>query len=332
MSDDPRDPHDLGDPGDEGDDSENVAPFPFDADDAAPPPEVVARFRRPEPPEPPPAAPAPERPKRAKRPGSPQDRFPMLPEEAPPPTAPLKDPPKRRPAAKPQPRSSDLGRNLIALFFLLASCGVIAYIALIWQNPYSTLNPLAPPTPLPIVITATYTPSATFTASPTFTPSPTATQTALPTLPLTPTFTPVFLEGISTQEVTPTATVDTTVYPFGLLQKSIGAYVTNPDARGGCKWSSIAGYVTKYDGTALNGYGVHVLGEGVDQTVATGSSTGFGPGGFEVPLGNAARDAQYTAQLIDPQGTPVSPVYTVITKSDCAQNIAKLIFVENAPS
>jgi hypothetical protein len=331
MNDDPKDPLDLNDEGDEGDDSQNVAPFPLDVDDV--PPDVIARFRRPERPEAPPVAPVePERPRRAKRASSPEDRFPMLPQDVPP-TAPLKEPPQRRPPTKPaKPRGSDLGRNLIALFFVLASCGVIAYIALIWQNPYSTLNPLAPPTPLPLIITATYTPSATYTASPTSTPAPTRTPTAIPTLAPTLTFTPIFLEGFSTPQGTPPPTVDTTVYQFGLLQKSIGAYVTNPDARGACKWSSIAGYVTKYDGSAVNGYGVHVVGEGVDQTVATGSSTGFGPGGFEVPLGNAARDAQYVAQLIDPQGQPVSPVYTVVTKSDCSQNIAKLIFVENTPS
>ena len=308
MSDDPRNPRDLGD-----DEQEQPSVAPFDSGDSVPP-EDAARWQRP----------------RSKRPGNPGDRFPMLPDEAPPPTAPLKDPPKRKPAAKrPAPRSSDLGRNLVTLFFLLASCSVIAYIAIIWQNPYSALNPLAPPTPLPIVITATHTPTNTLTPSPTLTPIPTRTPTAPP---LTPTFTPVFLEGISTQEVTPTATEDTSTYRFSLQQRGGTAYVTNPDARGACNWSSIAGAVMNYDGSALNGYGVHVVGEGVDQTIATGSSKGFGPGGFEVPLGSTARDAQYTAQLIDPQGIPVSPKYTVVTRSDCDQNIAKLIFVEDLPS
>lgn len=306
MSDDPKDPRDLGD-----DEQENVTPF--DSGDSIAP-EQAARWRRPN------------------RPGSAEDRFPMLPEEAPAPTAPLKDPPKPRPPVKrPNSGGSDVGRNLIALFFLLASCGVIAYIALIWQNPYSAINPLAPPTPLPLIITATYTPSATFTASPLPSETPTRTPSALPTLAVTPTFTPVFIQGISTEELTPSSTPDTTVYPFGLQRDKV-LYITNPDARGGCKWSSIAGSVMNYDGSALNGYGVHVVGDGVDQTVATGSASGFGPGGFEVALGNAAKDAQYTAQLIDPQGTPVSPVYTVVTNSDCTLNIAALRFVENLPT
>ncbi|MEO8393254.1 MAG: hypothetical protein ABI700_09700 [Chloroflexota bacterium] len=320
MSDDPKDPRDLGD-----DEQNSVAPS--DSGDPIPP-EDAARWQRPEPLERPEAS---ERPKRVRRPGSSDDRFPMLPDEAPPPTAPLKDPPKQRPPVKRKGNGGNkLGYNLIALFFLLASCGVITYFAFLWQNYNSPLNPLAPPTPLPIVITATYTPSATFTASPTLTSTPTRTPTNIPTLAPSQTFTPIFLEGFSTPQGTPPPTEDTTVYQFGKRYEN-SPYVTNPDARGGCNWSSIAGSVMKYDGSALNGYGVHVVGEGVDQTVATGSATGFGPGGFEVPLGNVARDAQFIAQLIDPQGTPASPVYTVETRSDCTQNIAKLIFVENLP-
>jgi len=205
---------------------------------------------------------------------------------------------------------------------------------LIWQNPYSTLNPLAPPTPLPMMITATYTPTDIPSATPT--PLPSATLMASPTSPLeaTATFTPIFLEGFSTPPGTPgtpTPTDDPSLYRFALQNNRL-VFITNPDARGGCNWSSIAGSVMNYDGSALNGYGVHVVGEGVDVTVATGSSSGFGPGGFEVPLGNVARRAQYIAQLLDEQGQPVSPVYTVETSDDCTLNIAALRFVETTPS
>jgi hypothetical protein len=130
----------------------------------------------------------------------PGDRFPMLPDEEAPPQSELKDPPRPRPIKTTAPRKqgNDLGRNLIALFFLLATCGVITYFVLIWQNPYSTLNPLAPPTPLPQVITATYTPSHTPTPSPTRIPSATPTASQVPTEAPTMTYTPIFLEGFST--------------------------------------------------------------------------------------------------------------------------------------
>lgn len=273
-----------------------------------------------------------------------RDRFPSLPdEELEGQPAKLKEPPRPRPGAPgataKQPRKqrsgtgggSDLGRNLVTLFFLLASCGVITYFVLIWQNPYSALNPLAPPTPIPMVITATYTPTFTPTASPTPIPSATPTASPIPSEAPTLTFTPIFLEGFSTPQGTPAATEETSTYRFALQNERV-IYITNPAARGGCNWSSIAGSVMNYDGSALNGYGVHVVGEGVDETVSTGSAPGFGPGGFEVPLGSVARDAQFVAQLLDPQGTPVSPVYTVETNSDCELNIAALRFVEVEPS
>lgn len=285
---------------------------------------------------------APEEDEEAKRWQRPvhHDRFPALPdEEAETPPARLKEPPRRPAAAPPRKQGrgsgggsgSDLGRNLVTLFFLLASCGVVTYFALIWQNPYSPLNPLAPPTPIPMVLTATYTPTFTPTASLTPVPSITPTASPIPTEAPTLTFTPVFVEGFSTPEGTPAATEDPSTYRFA-LQNGRVIYITNPDARGGCNWSSIAGSVMGFDGSALNGYGVHLVGEGVDQTIATGSSPGFGPGGFEVQLGSVARDAQFVAQLIDPQGTPVSPVFTVETNSDCELNIAALRFVETAPA
>lgn len=265
------------------------------------------------------------------------DRFPALPdEEAPPPTAPLREPPPRRPKTPPPQDTSgrDRGRNLVSLFFILATILVVVYFVIVWQNPYSTLNPLAPPTPLPLMITATYTPTDIPSATPTPMPSPTLTATPTSPLEATATFTPIFLEGFSTPPGTPgtpTPTDDPSLYRFGLQNNRL-VFITNPDARGGCNWSSIAGSVMNYDGSALNGYGVHVVGEGVDVTVATGSASGFGPGGFEVPLGNVARRAQYIAQLLDEQGRPVSPVYTVETSDDCTLNIAALRFVETAPS
>lgn len=109
-------------------------------------------------------------------------------------------------------------------------------------------------------------------------------------------------------------------------------YLTNPSARGGCNWSSIAGSAVNLGGTGVTGYSVRVTGEGVDQTVTTGSAPAFGPGGFEVPLGSVAIERSFIVQLLDPQGRDVSPAYTVETSSDCGSNIAAVRFVEVAQS
>ncbi len=309
---------------------------PRDSEESLPPDET-SRWQRPsEPPVPDTLpeddfadepSPAPEPRQRRKRA---RDRFPMLPDEEPQ-TAPLKDPPRRPAAASPIDHSGrNRGRNLITGVFLLASCGLIAYFALIWQNPYSALNLLAPPTPLPIVITATYTPTFTPVPSLTLTPSQTYTPSPLPTLAPSLTFTPIFLEGFSTPQGTPVPPDEQGDFPFTLQHDRV-IYITNPDARGACNWSSIAGSVMNYDGSALNGYGIHIVGEGVDQTTTTGSAPGFGPGGFEIALGNVARDADFVTQLLDPSGNPASPVYTVATHSECNLNIAALRFVELLP-
>jgi hypothetical protein len=266
----------------------------------------------------------------------PEDRFPALPQEEPP-TAPLKEPPRPRPA--PPVKRENAGRNrtinLITLFFLLASCGAVAYFAFIWNNYMSPLNPLAPPTPMPVLITATLTQTLVPSPTATLVPSLTFTPSEVPTEAPTATFTPVFLDAMETPASlalgTPESTEDVSNYRFS-IPNDLLIYITNPEARGGCDWLSIAGSVMNADGTALNGYGVRIAGEGIDQTVATGSAPGFGPGGFEVRLGSEPKDARYVAQLLDSQGVAVSPVYTVVTKDDCSQNIVALRFEETAPS
>jgi hypothetical protein len=45
-------------------------------------------------------------------------------------------------------------QNVITLLFIVATVGVIIYFVLVWYNPYSTINPLAPPTEV-IYVTAT---------------------------------------------------------------------------------------------------------------------------------------------------------------------------------
>lgn len=237
--------------------------------------------------------------------------------------APLKDPPPRR-VRTVKPRRNPLPYNLVTLVMLLLTCSLVVYIGLIWQNPYSTLNPLAPPTLLPRIVTATLTVTPTLTPTETRTPSRTPTPSETFTPAPTATFTAVFIEGFSTPFGTPPA--EPVDYPY-VVQNDRLIYLTNPDGRGACRWSSIAGSVVDANGVAVEGYGIRIVGEGVDQTIATGSSPGFGPGGFELPLGTTAQDAVFIAQLLDATGFPASPVYTVETRADCTQNIAAMRFV-----
>jgi hypothetical protein len=255
---------------------------------------------------------------RFRRPATPRDRFPPLPEEYER-YAPVPKPARVQPAPPPKKRGG-AAYNLLALLFLFSACGLIAYFAFLWRNPYSTLNLFPPFTPPPIIVsetplpTLTFTPSNTPTPIPTDTPAPTLTPTPLPT-------------------DTPEPLVEATAasgFAFS-LQGGRTIFVANPEGRGGCNWSSIAGTVADATGQALNDYQIRILGETINETVISGTAPGYGPGGFELQVDNEAFDAEFAVQLLDPAGTPVSDVITTTTSSRCDWNISVLRFVQNFP-
>lgn len=266
------------------------------------PPDEDAQYRRP-------AVPVPY--------DAPQDRFPPLPGELAPPAR-VKPASHSQPAPAPR-KGGGWVFNCLTLIFTLGTCALAGVFVYLWQNPYSAYNPFPPFTPPPIVVTQTLTPTLTYT--PTDTPPPTATSTPPPTETPTPAAT-------DTPEAASTELAEAAGSSFALLNGQT-IYITNPDGRGGCRWSSIAGTVSALDGGSLNGYQVRVLGNGISETAVSGTASGYGPGGFEIQLGNDAVDAEYAVQLLDPDNVPVSDVLTVSTSSRCDWNISVLRFVQN---
>ncbi|MBW4437348.1 MAG: hypothetical protein KME04_09460 [Pleurocapsa minor GSE-CHR-MK-17-07R] len=226
-----------------------------------------------------------------------------------------------RPEDVPAPANSGrrVTANLLTVFFTLGTCGMVAAFVTIWNNPFSAINPLPPLTPVPIVVSQTPTPSDT--------PQPSATPTA--TLPPSATPSPA-----PTAAPTDTPEPGTPVPAFSFsVPRTLGSnqvYITNPDQRGGCAWSSIGGNVTDENGDALDDYQIRVLGDDLNETLISGTSTAYGEGGFELQLGFEARDAQFALQLFDPNGTPVSDVIPITTSSRCDWNISVVRFVRDA--
>jgi hypothetical protein len=221
----------------------------------------------------------------------PEERFPPLPyrEEI------TQVPAKPMSAPAPTPRKSTLVPNLVAMLFAIGTVGLCGYYAFIWFNPYSALNPLAPPTPLPRLVTTT------------------------PEAPITATFTPVV---IAVESPVPTDSL----YPFVLIDV---IYMPNPNSDG-CNWASIAGTVTAA-GQPLNGYRVRVTSatdSEFDESVFSGSTSTFGAGGFELPLGGAPQAGEYLLRLFDPAGAPVSAEYPIATQATCDTNVTLVNFVE----
>jgi hypothetical protein len=268
--------------------------------------------------------------------------------------APLPDEVKH-PAAASRPRARRANTalaNLLTLAFIIGMIALIVVIASIWNDPFSPLNPFPPNTPFPVVVsetpnaTATFTPRPTSTATETrafsalVTPEVTADSTAPVTVDApqpTLTFTPVNLQellplgtpGISADPNVPTLSPTpgfAFVVPNGRL-----FFSPNPEGRGGCAWSSITGTVIDFAGAPVIGYGVRIIGAGLDTTVATGSERGAGAGGFEVQVDDEASAATYTVQLLDDRGAAVSAVITVITRADCQFNIARVNFARVTP-
>ncbi|MBZ0287620.1 MAG: hypothetical protein K8I30_08390, partial [Anaerolineae bacterium] len=193
-----------------------------------------------------------------------------------------------------------------------ASILLIIVFSVIFVNPYTPLNPFPPFTPIPILITATFLPP---------TPGPPATDTPIPTVGPTATFTPIPVEALPTTEPS--------LFPF-VAANGGAVYVPNGNDQG-CDWASIAGSVTDLVSAPLDGFGVHITGANLDETVFTGSTQTFGPGGFELFLNGAPQVETFGIQLLSPAGVPLSEVYTITTRATCEENVAVVSFLQTRP-
>lgn len=235
----------------------------------------------------------------------PAARFPPLEPDSLSPAAPAQAPPA------PVRRRPNWLYNLLTVFFLLATVAALAYFTLLWTNPYHPLNPLPPFTPLPIIVTTTPLP-------PTATPPPT--QTEPPTLAPTETFTPLAPSALEP------AITSAPAFAF-VLNELDTDYVQNA---AGCEWSGVAGQVVNLQGGGALDLTVQVMSEARDfvATAATGSASSYGPGGFEVQLGDAPQLAPFIVQLLGPDNAPLSAEYLVVTADQCEQNTVVVTFVQ----
>jgi len=174
-------------------------------------------------------------------------------------------------------------------------CG---YYSLIWVDPLTILNPLAPPTKF-VIVTATDAPQPVFV----------------------PSATPMIVDG----EATSTPEI-ADLYPFAIAPDGV-LFVSNQNGRE-CNWASIAGTVTNANGDPLPGFGIRVSGDEVSATVYSGTNQTFGEGGYELNLGGAPMFANFRVQLVTTGGAPLSEELIVTTRDDCNENVAIVNFVQ----
>ena len=125
-------------------------------------------------------------------------------------------------------------------------------------------------------------------------------------------------------EVFQAAIADQTIY---FIQWGTPAAIPNfVDLAAGCNWSGIGGQVFDQAGTPVAGLRVRISGtydgRQISQVINTGSSQRFGPGGFELKLGDRPVASQTVRlQLINASGSRLSPPYLQKTFATCQQNL-----------
>ena len=221
-------------------------------------------------------------------PVNPHDHRPHVPR----PASTADDMPQRDPRQRQRRRY-----NILSLVALLATVALVLWLALIWRDPQSALNPLPPATPY-VVVTAT---PPDFNADE-----------------------PVIVI-VATE--TPTRAGDNTTAGFAFAIANV-RYEANTNALG-CDWWSIGGQVLSAEGEPLSGYRVHVRGADVDETVFSGSAAGFGAGGYEFALTGTPQEATFAVELLAEDGRPLSDEILITTNPACDQNVVIIDFVQN---
>ena len=183
-------------------------------------------------------------------------------------------------------------------------------------------------------------PESVNTLVPTATLAPTEVvlPTEVPPTPLLPTLAPTFTPVASfTPTPVPTATLSPTptALPFRVQQMTpiYGTNFAHPDS--GCNWQGVAGQVFDAKGAPILNYIVKITGTYNTSPVSLYGVTGmvnakaYGPGGYEVVLGNVATSNldSLTIQVFDQAGNSLSDPLKFSTSKECTQNLVIINFM-----
>lgn len=238
--------------------------------------------------------------------------------------------------------------NLLTLMVLLATCLTGAAVAVVAANPnVPFLNPFPPPTLPPIAVLPSPTATSTESLFPTFPPTWTTTFTPSPTatfVPITESPTRQVAEtpsetatldpnlALTPSPTGPTPTPSRTRSPFPFTVQGNGPVaVQNFANSSGCNWMGIGGQAFNLENNPIVGLIVHLESSGLTLDAITGSKTAYGAGGYEIALSDRAVQTvgEYTVQLQDANGSPLSDVIVVNTFADCTKNLLLVNFVQN---
>jgi hypothetical protein len=222
--------------------------------------------------------------------------------------------------------------DILSVLVLILTVCLVAYFAMIFVNPASSLNIMPPggglfgnppptSTATPLQLQPTWTASPTLEVTPTDTPRPTITpiptNTAFSLVPPT-----------KTQKPSPTPKA-----PFSASVTQVESTVIHPDLA--CNWAGIGGTVVDANNSPVIGTVVVLRGtlngSTVEQQTVSGINKEYGPSGFEFVLGNApiASNKTLFVQLVDQQNIPLSDPVQIVTSTECNKNLVMIRFKRN---
>lgn len=224
----------------------------------------------------------------------------------------------------------DLVWNILTgvVLFLVVLAGI--YLALLFTNPYTSLNPYPPPT-MPVLVILPSTTATGVKLPATWTPTVQPTSTPVPATPTTP---PVpTVSAIPTIGSTEVSTDPNAEYPFVLKSSPIPMNVTVFHTDGDCNWQGVAGQVVDLQGRAVVGMLVRLTGiyngKSVTMTTLTGGAQAwYGESGYEFVLGDKPVDSTglLSVQLTDQSFLPVSEKAVFDTYASCEKNLILINF------
>jgi len=239
--------------------------------------------------------------------------------------------------ARARKESRTLGTwDILSIGVLVITLCLGAYFLMVYFNPNTPLNPLSPrayedtlpdtPTPTPLKLEPTWTPSATPYIPPTDTPLPS----------FTPIFTPT-LFSLVPPTVTPTFTA-TPKAPYSVKVEYIPSSKYHPEL--GCNYQGVAGIVLDRNNAHVPGLQVVLLGTWSGQNqfyflmsgMLDSDRLAYGTSGFEFKLGDTAVASNKTLSLqLKDQGGGVqlSDTVYISTYTDCTKNMVFVTFKEN---
>lgn len=199
-----------------------------------------------------------------------------------------------------------------------------------------TIEPVATDLPTievtPATSEPTQMPESTSTLVPTFTSTPIPPTATITSIPATATKTAIPATATKTTIPSATSTSTTEIYA---VQPATPVFMQNfIHTTEGCAWQGVAGQVFDASGKPVTNLIVKVSGywegKGISLVGITGMVSGlpYGPGSYEIVLGNTAFDTvdQLQIQIFSANQTPLTVPLSFSTSADCTKNLVMINF------